>query len=68
MGRVVGNTAGAATAMAVLTAAVLAMRKLKLVEKLTPITAAGVVSAVQAGRWPILPKGNDCFWAMNVHS
>jgi hypothetical protein len=68
VGRVVGNIAGAATAMAVLTAAVLAMRKLKLVEKLTPITAAEVVSAVRAGRWPILPRGNDCFWAINCRS
>jgi len=33
VGRVVGNIVGAATAMAVLTAAVLAMRKLKLFEK-----------------------------------
>ena len=57
VGSVAGKIADAATAMASLKVPVLAMRKLKLLDKLTPITAAEVVSAVQAGRGALLPRG-----------
>lgn len=52
VGSVAGLIAGTATAVAVLAASVWAIPKLGLVDKMTPITVAEVVSAVEAGSWP----------------
>jgi hypothetical protein len=57
VGSVAGKIADAATAIASLKVPALAMRKLKLLDKLTPIAAAEAVSAAKAGRGPLLPRG-----------
>jgi acyl carrier protein len=54
VGSVAGPIAGTATAVAALAASVWALPKLGLVDKMTPITVAEVVSAVEAGSWPPL--------------
>jgi hypothetical protein len=52
MGIVAGPIAGTATAVAVLAGSIWALPRLGLADKMTPITVAQVVSAVEAGSWP----------------
>jgi hypothetical protein len=53
VGRIAGPVAGTATAVASLVVSIWALPKLGLADAITPITVAEVVSAVEAGAWPV---------------